>query len=134
MPRVNPEVLRWARETAGLTPAAAVEKLRLLSARGKSAIERLAALEAGEDEPTRPMLVKMARQYRRPLLTFYMSAPPLRGDRGQDFRTLPDSHSEAEDALLDVLIRDICARQSMIRAVLEDEEEAPIARMGLSPK
>jgi len=123
MPSINPEILKWARETAGLTPAAAVEKLRLVPARGKSAIERLAALETGEDEPTRPMLVKMAKQYRRPLLTFYMTAPPRQGDRGQDFRTLPDSHSEADDALLDVLIRDICARQGMVRAVLVEEEE-----------
>lgn len=123
MPSINPEILKWARETAGLTPATAVEKLRLLPARGKSAIERLAALETGEDEPTRPMLVKMAKQYRRPLLTFYMTAPPRQGDRGQDFRTLPDSHSETDDALLDVLIRNICARQSMVRAVLVEEEE-----------
>jgi len=124
MPRVNPDILRWARETAGLTPEEAAEKLHLREARGVSAVDRLAALETGEDEPTRPMLVTMAKHYRRPLLVFYMSAPPRKGDRGQDFRTLPEGHSDADDALLDALIRDVCARQSMIRAVLEDEEEA----------
>ncbi len=131
MPRVNPDILRWARETAGLTAEEAVEKLQLLPARGASPVERLAALEAGEDVPTRPMLVKMAKHYRRPLLTFYLSAPPRRGDRGQDFRTLPEGHSPADDALLDVLIRDVLARQSMVRAVLEDEEEAaPLSFVG----
>jgi len=124
MPRVNPDILRWARETARLTPEEAVKKLKLGPARGVSAVDRLAALEVGEEPPTRPMLVKMAQQYRRPLLTFYLSAPPRRGDRGQDFRTLPEGHSTASHALLDALIRDVRARQSMVRAVLEDEEEA----------
>ena len=85
MPNVNPEILRWARETAGLTLEDAVQKLKISKARGVPALDRLAALEAGEEAPTRPMLVKMAKQYRRPLLTFYMSAPPRKADRGQDF-------------------------------------------------
>lgn len=126
MPRVNPEILRWARETAKLTPEEAVKKILLAPARGVSAVDRLAALEKGEDTPSRPMLVKMAKQYRRPLLTFYLSAPPQRGDRGQDFRTLPEGHTVTDEALLDALLRDVQARQSMVRAVLEDEDEATV--------
>ena len=124
MPKVNPDILSWARETAGLTPEDAVQKIKLGPARGVSAVDRLHALEVGKDIPSRPMLVKMATQYHRPLLTFYLSAPPRRGDRGQDFRTLPEGHVVAHEALLDALIRDVQARQSMVRAVLEDEEEA----------
>ncbi|NIA16023.1 MAG: ImmA/IrrE family metallo-endopeptidase [Nitrospiraceae bacterium] len=124
MPKVSPDILRWARETAGLTTEEAAKKLRLDPKRGVSAVDRLVALEAGADAPTRPMLVRMAKQYHRPLLAFYMSAPPQRGDRGQDFRTLPEGRAVADEALLDALIRDIQARQSMVRAVLEDEEEA----------
>ena len=126
MPSVNPKILRWARETAGLTLEGAVDKLRLNPTKGASAVERLAALEAGDDLPTRPMLVRMAKQYRRPLLVFYLSTPPRRGERGRDFRTLPDDHSVADHALLDALIRDVHARQSMVRAVLEDEDEAAL--------
>lgn len=126
MPKINPDILRWARESAGLAPDKAVAKLQLGPARGASAVERLAALEAGKDLPTRAMLVTMAKHYRRPLLTFYLSAPPRRGDRGRDFRTLPEGHSPADDVLLDALIRDIRARQGMVRAVLEDEEEAAL--------
>ena len=124
MPKVNPHILRWARETAGLTYEEATKKLDLHQARGVSAVDRLVALESGEQEPSRPMLVKMAKQYHRPLLIFYMSSPPRKGDRGKDFRTLPQDHSIVNDALLDVLIRDVHARQSMVRAVLEEEEEA----------
>ena len=123
MPKVNPVIIRWARETAGLTLEEAATKLNLYQARGVSAVDRLTALESGDDQPTRSLLTRMAKQYRRPLLTFYMSAPPRKGDRGQDFRTLPVDYSDADEALLDALIRDVKARQSMVRAMLEDEED-----------
>ncbi|MEP6832227.1 MAG: XRE family transcriptional regulator [Gemmatimonas sp.] len=125
MPKINPEILRWARETAGFDLAEAADKIALGPARGVAATERLAALEAGDTEPTRPLLLKMARQYRRPLLTFYLSSPPAKGNRGQDFRTLPDGSSAEDEAVLDVLLRDIMARQALVRAALEDEEERP---------
>jgi len=124
MPHVNPEILRWARETAGLSRSEAAEKLALREARGVSPADRIAALESGEAEPSRPILVRMAQKYRRPLLTFYLSKPPRRGDRGQDFRTLPDEVSAVDEAVLDALIRDLLARQSLVRSALEDEDEA----------
>jgi len=128
---VNPDILRWARETASLTLEKAAEKLQLNPARGVSAADRLISLEAGDPMPTRPMLVRMAKLYRRPLLTFYLSAPPRRGDRGQDFRTLPADHAPADEALLDTLIRDVRARQSLVRAALEDEDEVePLSFVG----
>ena len=131
MPRVKPEILLWARQTAGLSPAEAVHKLGSRAARGVAPLDRLAALETGAVEPTRPMLVKMAKHYRRPLLTFYLSAPPGKGDRGQDFRTLPNDHSAEDEAFLDALIRDVRARQSLVRAVLAEEEETvPLSFVG----
>ena len=124
MPSVNPDILRWARETAGLSLDDAAAKLDLREARGTPGVRRLAAYEAGEREPSRPLLVRMAKQYRRPLLTFYMSTAPRLGERGEDYRTLPPEYSRAQDVVLDALIRDVRARQQMIRAALEDEEEA----------
>jgi Zn-dependent peptidase ImmA (M78 family)/transcriptional regulator with XRE-family HTH domain len=124
MPRVNPDILKWARETAGLTLEEAARKLTLGEARGVSADERLNAYETGECEPSRPLLLRMAKQYRRPLLAFYMSEAPLPGERGEDFRTLPPEHSRAQDILVDALIRDVKARQEMVRAALEDADES----------
>ena len=124
MPRVNHEILGWARETAGITREEAVKKLDIRDARGVKAVDRLTALESGDAEPTRPTLVRMAKQYRRPLLTFYLSKPPRKGDRGTDFRTLSVGSAPATDAILDTLIRETRARQSMVRAVLEDEDES----------
>ncbi len=123
MPKVNHEILSWARETAGLSLSEAADKLGIWRRLKISGADRLAAMEAGEVEPSRPLLLKMAQHYRRPLVTFYMSAPPRKGDRGEDFRNVPDRHTGAE-ALVDALVRDIRARQSMVRAVLVDEEEA----------
>lgn len=124
MPAVNPEILRWARETAGLTLEEATEKLNIGDARGVPGNERLAAYEMGDAEPSRPLLVRMSKQYRRPLLAFYMSSVPRTAERGEDFRTLPPEHSRSQDALVDALIRDVRARQEMVRALLEDEDEA----------
>lgn len=121
---INPDILVWARETAGLSPEEAVEKLDIKPARGVDALDRLVELETGKVPPTRPMLVKMAKQYRRPILTFYLSAPPRTGDRGEDFRTLPAAFAVGHQALVDAVLRDIRARQALVRAVLEEEDEA----------
>ncbi len=124
MPNVNPDILKWARETAGLSPENAVNKLGIRSAYGREPVERLAALENGETAPTRPLLVKMSKQYRRPLLSFYLSAPPRIGDRGEDFRTFPASFSRTDNALVDAVVRDIRVRQALLRTALEEEDEA----------
>jgi Zn-dependent peptidase ImmA (M78 family) len=124
MPALNPDILRWARETAGMSLEEAAGALQVKP-------ERLAALEAGTVDPSRSVLLRMSKQYRRSLLTFYLSAPPRRGDRGQDFRTLPPERSIEDEAVLDALIRDLKARQSLVRSIMKDEEEiAPLKFIG----
>lgn len=130
MPRVNPDILRWARETAGLGLAEAARKLQIRDTKSAAGEERLAALEAGEAKPSRTQLVKMSKQYRRPLLTFYLGSVPETGRRGLDLRTLPHP-SQSEEAILDSLIRDIWARQGLVRVALEDDEDAaPLPLVG----
>ena len=124
MPAVNPKILVWARETAGLTRQGAVRKIGIKDAYGMAAVDRLAELERGEKEPTRPILVKMAQYYRRPLLAFYLYDPPPRSDRGADFRMLPTPLLAETEALVDALVRNVQSRQKMVRAVLESEDEA----------
>lgn len=114
---MNAELFRWARETAGLDADAAAKALGIKPA-------KLEAIEQGEDEPSRPQLLNMAKVYRRPLITFYLAKPPERGERGEDFRTLPPDRTQADDALLDALIRDVRSRQSVVRALAEEEDEA----------
>ncbi len=126
MPRVNPEILVWARETAGLTQEAAARKLGFQDSARSSATEKLAAIEYGQKEPSRPQLLKLASQYRRPLLTFYLSKRPAQVGLGVDFRTLAKDRLPHDEGLLDALVRDIRARQSLVRSVLEDEEEEEV--------
>ena len=121
MPNVNPEVLEWARATAGLSHDDAAAALSL------SSPDKLHAIEAGREFPSRPLLLRMSKVYRRSLLTLYLSHPPSKGNRGQDFRTLPPNYTEKAEALVDALIRDVQSRQDLVKAtLLEEEEHSPL--------
>ena len=72
MPKVNPEIIVWARETAGLTQEEAAKKLGFQDSSRSSATEKLAALENGDNEPSRPQLLKSPI----PPGTFYPIAEP----------------------------------------------------------
>ena len=120
----NPEVFRWARESAGLEPEGAARSIGIIPA-------SLIAIENGEKEPSRSTLSSMARVYHRSLLTFYLPVPPRKGDRGEDFRTIAGNLTVEADAGVDALVRDIRARQSLVRTVLEDDQDVqPLAFVG----
>lgn len=128
---VNPKILQWARESAGLTLFEAANKLHLHQTGEATPEQKLEILENGIESPTRPLLLKMSQQYRRPLLTFYLEQPPNKGNRGEDFRRLPDEYAKTEEGLVDALVRDVTARQGIVRAALEDEDEAvPLSFVG----
>jgi Zn-dependent peptidase ImmA (M78 family) len=130
MPMLNPDILQWARKTAGLSLEEAAHAIELKEAHGTSGPERLAAMEAGKEEPSRPLLLRMAKVYRRSLLVFYLEQPPKTGDRGKDFRTLPGGIEPQYNPVLDALLRDIRGRQSVIRSLLEDAEAAKLPFIG----
>jgi len=117
--------MKWARETAGLSLAAAAHALDLNAKKGT---EQLAAIEDGREQPSRAVLLRMAREYRRPLLTFYLAEPPRVDDRGKDFRTIHGL--EPYDATVNALVRDIKARQGLMRSMLEDEGAPPVSFVG----
>lgn len=114
---MNPDILIWARKTAGFSVEEAAKKLVL------SGPDRLQALETGKLTPSRRQLVNMSEKYRRPLLTFYLPKRPRESDKGQDFRTLPEGQALAAEGLLDALLRNVHARQGLVRAALEEAEE-----------
>ena len=125
MPVVNPEILVWARETAGLSVREAAEKIRLGKTRDATPTDRLEALETGANTPSDAVLANMAKQYRRPLVVFYLDEPPARSDFGPDFRKVRSGDYDSKDkALLDSLIREVRNSQSIVRATLEAEDEA----------
>lgn len=127
---LNPEIFAWARNTAGLSADEAARALGFNNTRDRSAAERLRALEAGDEEPSRSVLVRMAKAYRRSLLVFYLAEPPRTGDRGQDFRTVPGAPPPLYNPALDALIRDVRGRQTIVRSLLEETEPQPVDFVG----
>ena len=113
---VNPNILIWARKTAGLTLPEAAAKIHVVE-------HTLKKIEKGEKEPSHAMLLRMADKYRRPLLTFYLENIPAESNYGADFRGLSEQIGTKDKALIDTLLRYAQASQQMIRATLELEEE-----------
>lgn len=121
---INPAVLTWARETAGLSTEEAAHKIGLTTGTRGTAEEKLKAMERGERAPSEAQLAKMAAAYHRPLLSLYMAEPPRPADRGEDFRTMRNPVGRREAAWLEALVRDVRTRQSILHDMMEDEEDA----------
>ncbi len=131
MLKVNPKILQWARETAGLSIQEATTQLKIQPVKGKSEEDRLRELESGDIQPSKQMLTKMSKKYHRPLLVFYLEKPPVSGNRAEDFRTLPRDFSTVSDGLVDALVRDVFVRQSIVKSAIEDDEDIkPLSFVG----
>lgn len=76
---VTPSVLRWARESVDVSLGDAAHRAGV-------APERVAAWEAGEEEPTVAKLRALAKLYQRPLAVFFLPDPPTRFETLRDFR------------------------------------------------
>lgn len=120
MVEVNPEILKWARETAALDIEEAARKLGFRDSKRRTAAEKLENLECGLENPSSSQLARMSQAYYQPPVVFYLKQPPKSGDKGEDFRPI---HQQATDhkgnAHLKLLMRDIKVSQSIIRDLLE---------------
>ncbi|NLC67931.1 MAG: helix-turn-helix transcriptional regulator [Clostridiaceae bacterium] len=82
---VNPDVLRWARESANLT----IDEVTM---RIKKSPEVIEAWEKGLDYPSYAQLEKLAYNvYKRLIAVFFFPHPPKEEDTKKSFRTLPES-------------------------------------------
>jgi Zn-dependent peptidase ImmA (M78 family)/transcriptional regulator with XRE-family HTH domain len=114
---VNPRVLRWARDRAGLP-------LEVVAARLDKTAEVISAWESGADAPTYRQLEELAeRLYKRPVAVFFFPAPPDEEDPRKQFRTLPDSELAllAPDTLY--AIREAVALRESVRELRTSEFE-----------
>jgi transcriptional regulator with XRE-family HTH domain len=73
---VKPNLIRWARERAGLTPGAMVKSF-----------PKYESWERGETTPTLRQLEKLAKKTFTPLGYFFLAAPPEDKLPIPDFRT-----------------------------------------------
>ncbi|MCA8833720.1 MAG: ImmA/IrrE family metallo-endopeptidase [Proteobacteria bacterium] len=96
---VNQAVLRWARETSGVSLQDVAKKLN-------KDIETIEQWENGEGSPTYTQLEKLAYEmYKRPLALFFFPEPPEEEDIKKSFRTLPESELQAIPPRVHYLLR-----------------------------
>ena len=96
---VNPDVLRWARESLHFS----VEEV---AARMNRSVPDIAAWENGEAFPTYVQLETLAYQiYKRPLALFFFPEPPTEESIQETFRTLPEYELERIPPRIRFLLR-----------------------------
>jgi len=99
---VNPDVLRWARDTAGLEVNDVVERMK----RKRVTAETVWSWEHGEASPSYTQLERLAYEiYKRPLALFFFPEAPHEETPKQSFRTLPDYEIQRLPTRIRFLIR-----------------------------
>lgn len=118
---INPSVLEWARKQAGLSLEEAARKGHVAGNKNMVPAERLGLWESGREAPTRNQLENLAKAYYRPVLTFYMKAPPAQSERFPDFRTVADRPASNKSPVLGAFVRRMRARQQeVVDLIIED--------------
>lgn len=83
---VNPNIIRWARESTGYSIEDVVKKID----RKHVTVKVVQDWEDGNSSPTYPQLEKLAYElFKRPLALFFFPEPPEEETPRQSFRTLP---------------------------------------------
>ncbi len=111
---VQPNVLRWARQTIGLSADDVARKL-------KRPVSDIEAWESGADSPTYSQLEKLAYDvYKRPLALFFMPEVPAEDMPQHEFRSLPDSDLLSLSPDTRLRIRNAHAYQVALRELFDD--------------
>lgn len=115
---VKPELLVWARESAGLLIADAAHKAQVK-------VELLLAWEAGERRPTIHQLRTLGSIYKRPLAVFFLSHAPEAFQPMHDFRRLPGEVAGIESPRLRLAIRRAEYRRQVVLDLFALRGEVP---------
>lgn len=97
---INPALLIWARERAGLSRDEALRRFR-----------RLAEWEAGETGPTYPQLEQLSEAFKVPIAVFFFPEPPNVPAINETFRTLPEAELDRLPSRIRLLMRKAKAMQ-----------------------
>lgn len=120
---VEPSMLVWARESAGVEQAAAAKRAGV-------PVERVIEWESGERRPTVAQLRTLAGLYKRPLALFYLPEPPRDFMPLRDYRRLPD----AEVGQLSPRLRATIRRAQAVREAALDLRDAADEPVALAPR
>ena len=128
---INPEIIKWARESAGWSIDEIAKKL-------KTSKENYQDIESGKKRPTFKQLEILAQCFKRPLATFFLPEPPAEPSIVSSFRVLPKSESEISKDLR-LAIRKARYFQSISNELMRDlgikyKGEVKIATLQDDPK
>lgn len=79
---INPDVLKWARKTAGLSIIQVEQRLELKK-------DLILEIESGRRKANKTLLRSLAQLYKRPFTVLLLPEPPSEDDIPTDYRTLP---------------------------------------------
>lgn len=105
--RITPEVLSWARDTAGFAREDIVKKLNQRTV----VSDTIEAWEEGTDQPTYTQLEKLAEFYKRPLALFFFPEPPNEEKIQTKLRSVPESYVQELSPEIRFIIRKALVRQ-----------------------
>lgn len=114
---VKPEILTWARTSAGLTVDGAATSLKVQA----SVVE---LWEKGGQAPSIPQLRSLASLYKRPLAVFYLQEVPLRFQVLSDLRRPRQGEEQVYSPLLTHAIRSAQQRRVLAQELAADIGEA----------
>jgi len=118
---VNPDIMRWARETAGYSIEDVVDKIK----RKRVTVEVVQDWENGNASPSYPQLEKLAYKiFKRPLALFFFPEPPEEETPGQSFRTLPQQEIDLMGPTLLYLIRKAMALRENLKELYDNVNPA----------
>jgi len=110
---VEPAVLKWARESAGLS-------IEEVARRVGTTIETVMRWESGERQPTLRTLEKLSVFYKRPLAVFFLPEPPQEPPLPTDFRVLPGKESLPLSKETRLAIRETRRLQSLSAELMKE--------------
>lgn len=123
MSKINPAILKWAREDAAFDLLEAAKKLGFKDTSKSTAIEKLILIENGDEEPSKSTLEKMVLTYRKPLLVFYASDIPLQPSITTDYRKTDSTITAQEEFWLRTLVSDVAVRQYILSDVYSEFDD-----------
>src|SRR5215218_446136 len=116
---LEPSVLRWARESFGLSIQEAATRLNIK-------LERLERAERGDGTLTMRQAEKAAQVYERPLAALFAPEPPREEPQEAQFRRLPGAPEPPWPSEMIGLVRRVRQRQEAAVELLELLDDHPV--------
>lgn len=111
---INPGLVTWARERAGLTLDEAAQTFK-----------RIAEWERGESFPTYAQLEQLSDSFKLPIAVFFFPTPPNVPPIQETFRTLPDTEFVLLPSRIRLLLRKAKALQLNLFELTQGRNPAP---------